>query len=65
MAILIKGYSLQGFEVFSINCPAGGLGGSSGYNKVPFSERLNPGIYYYLVIYEGKVLGKSKMLVKP
>ena len=64
MALTIKGYSLRGYEVFSISCPAGGLGGSSGYNKVPFTERLTPGIYYYLVIYEGQVLGKSKMLIK-
>ncbi|MFH1428996.1 MAG: hypothetical protein ABIH39_04550 [Candidatus Margulisiibacteriota bacterium] len=65
MDITIKGYNLRGYEAFSIDCPAGDTGGSAGYNRVPFNERISPGVYVYLIIHEGDVLGKSKMLGRP
>ena len=65
MNIKIRIYDLQGYEIFTISCPLGHTGGSTGYNKVMITEHLNPGVYLYLIIHEGKVLGKSRMMVQP
>jgi hypothetical protein len=69
--IQIKFYSILGQMVGMQTYNSGDPGGKAGYNAVPISistfggNTLSAGIYFYLVISDGKVLGKGKMAVNP
>ena len=71
MNIELKIFDMMGNLVSSIEKPAGSLGGMQGMNKVSigssnFEEMLlSAGVYFYLLIHDGKVLGKGKMAVIP
>jgi hypothetical protein len=71
MDVELKIFDMMGNLVSSIEKPAGALGGLRGLNKVPISSSnfggtiLSAGVYFYLLINDGKVLGKGKMAVVP
>lgn len=71
MDISIRMYDMRGNQIFRKDCKAGEQGGLLGYNKVPFNrsvlghKNLPSGIYMYVLIYNGKVIGKGKVAVKP
>ncbi len=69
-AIEIRVYDMAGQLVFSKQCLAGLLGGQKGYNTVPLSNEtvnytLSAGVYFVLVMADGKVLGKTKFAIIP
>ncbi|NBV41504.1 hypothetical protein EBR96_01880 [bacterium] len=67
----LRFYTSAGVEVYRSVISAGTVsGGSAGYNKVPLNESIvgktwSAGIYYYLLMNNGKVIGKGKLAVKP
>ncbi|HAR62052.1 MAG: hypothetical protein DKM50_01785 [Candidatus Margulisiibacteriota bacterium] len=64
MDIQIRVYNMYGYEVARNNYQAGNLGGNGGYNKVLFrADQLPVGVYIYILIYDNRVLGKSKMAI--
>jgi hypothetical protein len=69
--IQIRFYSMFGYLLAIKNCSSVEAGGMAGYNEVPISRDtfagndLSAGIYFYVIMGEGKVLGKGKMAVKP
>jgi len=71
MDIEIRIYNLVGQEMANWRIPAGEEGGDDRYNKVTidratFNGRaLSAGVYYYVLIYQGQILGKGKMMVVP
>ena len=71
MDIELKIFDMMGNLVSSIEKPAGSLGGMQGMNKVSIGSSnfegmlLSAGVYFYLLIHDGKVLGKGKMAVIP
>jgi len=62
-------HDIMGNQVFKRNFPARAPGGSAGYNEVPWNgtdadgSTVGNGIYVYLIIGEGKVLGRGKLTV--
>jgi hypothetical protein len=73
MDVEIRIYDLFSREIFRDYYPAGtngGFGGDSTYNKIQFNkssfgEDLSAGIYFFVIINEGNVLGKGKFAVRP
>jgi hypothetical protein len=74
MDIEIRIYNIRGNMVSSEMYPAGSEGGEGGllnnaYNKVEFNSTnlgdLPAGIYFFVIINEGKVLGKGKFAILP
>ncbi len=68
--IEIRLYSSYGRELYKTTCISGTTGGTAGYNKVPLGPTqlgitLDSGIYFYVLIANGKVIGKGKMAVRP
>ncbi len=68
--IEIRLYSSYGRELYKTTCVSGTTGGTAGYNKVPLGPTqlgitLDSGIYFYVLIANGKVIGKGKMAVRP
>lgn len=68
--LTLKIYTLTGQEVYSQDISPSDYGAAQ-YNKIPFSRSLlqgswlAPGTYLYLIVHEGKVLGKNRMVVLP
>lgn len=71
MDVELKFFDMMGNMIGSIEKPAGSLGGLRGLNKVPIASNqfggtlLSAGVYFYLLLHQGKVLGKGKMAVIP
>ena len=67
MSVELKIYNILGQEVFGEKYEAGSLGGQAGYNLVPleFSNNLASSVYSYVLLYEDKIIGQSKMGVRP
>ena len=71
MDVELKIFDMMGNLVSSIEKPAGAMGGLWGLNKVPINQSnfggtiLSAGVYFYLLINNGKILGKGKMAVIP
>jgi hypothetical protein len=71
MDVELKVFDMMGNLVTSIQRPAGAWGGLRGLNKIPISSYdfggtlLSAGVYFYLLISDGNVLGKGKMAVIP
>jgi len=69
--ISIRMYDMRGNEIFRKDITAGTPGAQLGYNKVAFNRsvlghgNLPSGIYLYIVMSGGQVLGKGKVAVKP
>ena len=67
----IQLYDMKGFKIFEAFFQDQILGGS--YQKVNFSEesfgkpipKMSSGVYVYLLMHEGEVLSKGKIVVKP
>jgi len=62
-------HDIMGNQIFKRNFPPRSPGGSAGYNEVNWDGKASDGkvvgngIYVYLVIGEGKILGKGKLTV--
>ncbi len=71
MDIELQIYDMMANRIFKNTFPAGTNGGKSGFNKLKldldsFSGHfLSAGVYFYLLIHEGKVLSKGKVAVIP
>ena len=68
--LTLKVFNLRGQEVYSKEITPTDYGAAT-YNKIPFSrmtiggEWLQPGVYIYFLIHEGKILAKNRMMVLP
>ncbi len=68
-SISLSIHDLRGTPVAKMSFAAGGNGGRAGYNAVTWNGRSDAGqvagngIYVYLIIGEGKVLAKGKLMV--
>ncbi len=62
-------YSLRGTRVFSHSYLENQTGGEKGYNRVEIDQSrlmmLSPGPYLYVILHQGKVIGKNKLVVLP
>jgi len=71
MDVELKVFDMMGNLITSIERPAGAFGGLRGLNKISISSYnfggtlLSAGVYFYLLMNQGKVLGKGKMAVIP
>ena len=67
MTVELKVYNILGHEVLCKKFEAGNLGGQAGYNLVPitFHENLASSTYFYILMHNDKILGKSTMGVRP
>lgn len=59
-------FDMRGIRIFHTYIKADDIGGRSGYNRVPFrlsniGRELPTGVYKYVVMADGDVLGYSKM----
>lgn len=69
--VRIQIFSLQGYLVYTLDIPKSAVGGRAGYNRVEINPQLlngavlTPGVYLYVLMGEGKVLSKNKMVVTP
>lgn len=72
MDTTLKIYDMYGSEIYSEDFKAGENGGyapEEGYNRIILDkasfggQELKTGVYIYLLIYDGEVLGKGKMAV--
>ena len=61
----ISVYNLRGYKVYAAEYMAGFYGGSSGYNKVPFTKPLDSGVYIMVIVNNKKLLAKTKIMVLP
>ncbi len=70
MDIEIRFYDIRANEIFRKTFLASHFGGMSGYNKVFFDRStigrydLPAGIYFFVLIHDGSVLGRGKFAVK-
>lgn len=68
--LTLKIYTLNGKEVYSQDISPSDYGAAR-YNKIQFSRSLMqgtwlaPGTYLYLLVHEGKVIGKNRMVILP
>jgi hypothetical protein len=71
MDVELKIFDMMGNLLTSIEKPAGALGGLRGLNKIAVNSQnfggtlLSAGVYFYLLMSDGKILGKGKMAVIP
>lgn len=71
MDIQIQVYDMMANQILKRTFYAGAGGAQKGYNKLRIDnevfegEALSSGVYFYLIIHEGKVLAKGKMAIKP
>lgn len=71
MDLEIHIYNMFSQNILKRSFNAGVVGARKGYNKLSINEDtldgevLSAGIYFYLLVHNGKVLSKGKMAVKP
>lgn len=69
MDIEIKVFDMLGNSIASIQKPAGATGGRGGLNRISLRTEvgtlLSAGVYFYILMHQGKVLGRGKMAVVP
>ena len=71
MDVEIRIYSMSGYLITQKMLTAGAdEGAKAGYNRIPIDfllegTRLPAGIYFYLILYKGDVIGKEKLAVWP
>jgi hypothetical protein len=68
--IQLQVYSAAGHLVYMDDYQSGFTGGSAGNNEVPISRSIvgdywPSGVYYYLLLKDGNVVGKGKLAVLP
>ncbi|MGC6367841.1 MAG: hypothetical protein ACON35_07600 [Candidatus Marinamargulisbacteria bacterium] len=67
----VQMYDVFGHRIWRKECPANSSCGRGGKNEIDFNkEELNgyemsAGVYFYLFIHEGKVIGRGKVAVVP
>ena len=68
--LTLKIYTLGGQQIYTKEITPADYGAAR-YNKIPFSrsvlggESLPPGVYLYVLLHEGKLLAKNRMVVLP
>jgi hypothetical protein len=72
MDVEVHIYDMKANRIFKNTFFAGAQGGREGYNKLhldldtfPESYKLSAGVYFYLLVHEGKVLSKGKVGIIP
>lgn len=71
MDIQLRMYDIFGRQIYKKDCPSGSFCGSPGENKIEINKdlfngyELSAGIYFYVFLYEGDVIGRGKMAVVP
>ena len=71
MDIDVRLYDIRANEIFRKTFAAGTYGGIYGYNKIFFDlntigrYELPAGIYFFVLMHDGRVLGRGKFAVKP
>lgn len=71
MDVEVRIYDIRANEIFRGSYTAGTHGGLTGYNKVRFDlatlgrYELSAGIYFFVLMHDGKVLGRGKFAVRP
>jgi len=71
MDIELQMYDMMANRIFKNTFSAGTNGGKSGYNKLTLNMEtfsgyaLSAGVYFYLIMHDGKVLAKGKVAVIP
>ena len=71
MAIEIQMYDIFGRRIWSKQCAANSECGRAQINKITFNKEalngyeLSSGVYFYIFIFEGKVIGRGKVAVVP
>ncbi len=71
MDIEIQMYDIFGHRIFKKECSANGECGRAGPNQITFNKQqlngfeMSAGVYFYIFIYEGKVIGRGKVAVVP
>jgi len=71
MDIQIQMYDMMGSLILKRSFFSGAAGAQKGYNKLRIDndvfegELLSSGVYFYLIIHDGKVMAKGKMAIKP
>lgn len=74
LSMQIRIYDMRGYEIFRRNFDANTeQGGFQGYNYIKFNkdgghslpENMPAGVYFYVLINDGKVLGKGKFAILP
>lgn len=68
--IKLEIYSVDGYKIYERDFVAGQNGGNKNYNRIEINRSVlgndvSPGVYYYVLIYDGSLLAKSKMVVVP
>lgn len=62
-------YDTFGNKVYSHDIPAGAVGAAVGYNRFPVTATMTgylpSGVYFYLFLHAGHVVGRGKMTVLP
>ena len=71
MDIEIQMYDIFGHKILTKECPAYGDCGQAGENQILFNKQelngyeMSAGVYFYIFIYEGEVIGRGKVAVVP
>jgi hypothetical protein len=71
MDIEIRMYDMRSNEIFRNFYPAGSIGGLVGYNSITLTTAdfdhydFPSGVYFFILINQGKVVGKGKFGVRP
>lgn len=71
MAIELKLFSMTGRSLASHTFSPGFEGGKSGYNRIPITTSLfdgttpSAGVYFYLLLCQGKVIARERMVIIP
>lgn len=71
MDIEIQMYDIFGQKILTKECPANGECGRAGENEILFNKQelngyeMSAGVYFYIFIYEGEVIGRGKVAVVP
>lgn len=70
--IELRIYNMHGYELYQVSYPAGipGKSSSSSYNTISIGPSelgttLPSGIYFFVLLSEGQVIGKGKFALKP
>jgi len=71
MDVQLRIYSLSGYLVFEKSFLSTQEGGLAKYNRITVSQAtcdgtwFSPGVYIYMLIHEGRVLARNRMVVMP
>jgi hypothetical protein len=68
--VTIRVYTSSGQEIYQAAMPRGTEGGKTGYNRIVIGKQATgtiwpAGVYHYMLIGEGKAIGKGRLVVLP